>query len=282
MDHSHHQDIWDSRTLDKEVSIRFRPRTALKLLFFVVFFLISFYLGRWSLEECPASASAPAQTLTPPSVEKEESGFFSQVLSSFTGLFASDEEPETPPVKNTSLTNASSLNQTSSPSSSQSTSSSSSSASASSASNTSASSSAASSSAEETDEETETIITSYSQVFFSIDKVKTEWHDTWGKIIYFEYTIKNNEVGTIKPDRFVMNVEGYMDFDKKVPLPASSQSLKSKTTAKSTAFVPSGFAYSELSAGSLRDVEITFKLLDSSNKEMAVFKGMFDLSGVSS
>jgi hypothetical protein len=129
------------------------------------------------------------------------------------------------------------------------------------------------------EEDSEPVITSYDKVALSIGDVSIDWKGTWGKIKTFQYTIKNNEAGTIEPSYFLMLVEGYGDFEKKVPLPKSSQSLKSIITASSYATIPSGFAYNELSTGDLTNVVLTIIMYDASGKEMAQVKKTANLDG---
>jgi hypothetical protein len=132
---------------------------------------------------------------------------------------------------------------------------------------------------EDVAENSEPIITKYKKVAVAINEVKKDWKGTWGKITQITYTIKNNEAGTIKPAQLVMIVEGYDDFEKKIPLPASSKTLKAGKTVSSTVNVPSGFAYNEITAGNLANVKITVSLLDGDEKEMASFANDFNLNG---
>jgi hypothetical protein len=132
---------------------------------------------------------------------------------------------------------------------------------------------------ETVEENAEPVITTYSKVALSLGDVTIDWKSTWGKVKSFQYTIKNNEAGTIEPDHFVMLVEGYDDYEKVVPLPKSSQSLKSAVVASSYATVPSGFSYSELSTGDLSTVDVTIIMYDDSGKEMAQVKKSVDLNG---
>jgi len=125
----------------------------------------------------------------------------------------------------------------------------------------------------------EAVITTYTKVTLTLGDVAVDWKGTWGKIKSFQYTIKNGDSGRIKPDHFIMVVEGYPDLEKNIPLPKSSQSLKSKVIASSVATIPSGFSYSELSAGDLGSVDVTIILYDASGKEMAQVKKAVDLNG---
>ncbi len=128
-------------------------------------------------------------------------------------------------------------------------------------------------------EDVEPVVTTYNKVAVSLGDVLIDWKGTWGKIKSFQYTIKNNEAGTIQPDHFVMLVEGYDDFEKVVPLPKSSQNLVAGVTASSYATIPSGFSYSELSAGDLSNVDVTIIMYDPSSVEMAQVKKTIDLNG---
>jgi len=116
-------------------------------------------------------------------------------------------------------------------------------------------------------------------VSFVIKSVKVDWKETWGKITQLDYTIKNNEEGTVKPDHFTMMVEGYADEASKrnVPVSIDSQDIKSKTSAISSAIVPGGFNYHSKTTGNLDDVEIRFILMDFEGKPMASFRKAFNL-----
>jgi hypothetical protein len=129
------------------------------------------------------------------------------------------------------------------------------------------------------EEESEQIMTSYSNIAISFKDVSIDWKETWGKIKSFKYTVTNSEPGTIEPDHFAILVEGYGDFEKLIPVPKSSQSLKAGTIASSYATVPGGFSYNELTTGDLSGVDITLVMYDASGKEMALVKKSVDLSG---
>ncbi|MDO8656860.1 MAG: hypothetical protein Q7K45_06490, partial [Nanoarchaeota archaeon] len=125
----------------------------------------------------------------------------------------------------------------------------------------------------------EPIITTYTKVAVAINDVDFDWKETWGKITKVDYTIKNTETGTIKPDHLGMLVEGYDDFEKKIPLPLSSKTIKAGESASSKVQVPMGFSYSPVTAGDLTTVEITFTLYDADNKVMTSFKTAYNLNG---
>lgn len=241
--------------LDKEIDIdiRINPRNALKFSALAALLLFAFFLGRWSVDDISSTVEIPEAVAE----EEDSSGFFSFI----TGLFTYEEK--TVPVPEAE--NASSPTENI----------------------TSPETGAApeenlteETTTEEVEEEVEEpVITSYKKVALAVKTVEIDWKGSWGKITHLDYTLKNNEEGTIKPDYFIMVVEGYDDFEKKVPLPPSSQKIKSKTTISSTATIPQGFAYSELTAGDLTVIDITFSLYDGSDRLMTTFKKSFDLSG---
>jgi hypothetical protein len=244
----------ESHFLDKEIDIDFKlnPRKAIKGTVIVVIVLFIFFLGRLSAPEY--------SPITEEIIVEEKSGGFGKFFSSFTGLFLSDESldaeaPETnetePPVEEETTEEAEeTIEET-----------------------------------EETveeEEEEELIITSpYSKVSFAIKNVRVEWMETWGKITFLDFTLKNNEGGTVKPAYFSMMVEGYPDESsrKKVPLPLDCQEVKSKISITSSVNVPGGFNYHPKTTGNLDDVEIRFILFDFEDKPMASYRKNFDLSG---
>ena len=62
------------------------------------------------------------------------------------------------------------------------------------------------------------------------------------------------------------------DFEKKIPVPPASKTMKAGVTHKAKIPVPSGFAYNPSSVGNLDKVEITLELYDASDKQMATIK----------
>lgn len=241
-----------SHFLDKEINIdvKINPKKAFKGVAVVVIFLVVFGLGRWSAgsEGCPTCVQEDILE------ESSSSGFFSML----TGLFHSEEPEELLSEEELAEEPTDEVEEEEE-------------------------------AAEEVEEEIveeeevvevdEPIITTYNKVSFAIQSVSVEWHDTWGKITTLQFTIKNNEEGTILPDHFSMVVEGYPDESskKKVPLPDGSKEIRSKTTASSTAIIPSGFNYNEKTTGALDDVEIRFILFDENSKPMASYRQTFNL-----
>ncbi|MBI2666305.1 hypothetical protein HYX13_01705 [Candidatus Woesearchaeota archaeon] len=113
------------------------------------------------------------------------------------------------------------------------------------------------------------VITTYTgKAALAIESVKTAWKETYGKITDIEYTLKNNEAGTVKPAYFYLMVEGYDDYEKKVPLPVSKQSIAAGEIQKYLAKVPNGFAYNKATVPDLSNVLITLVLYDESGKQI--------------
>lgn len=249
--------------LDKEVTIRIRPRSILKATIFTVLLLLTFFLGRWSVDssslENATIASAVvadvAEAEEPAPVEAEvadDSSSFS-LTGFFKGLFtSSDIEDE---ITNAVVAETNTVNTTVEETP------------------------VVNTTTEENTTVEEPIITTYTKVAVAINDVDFDWKETWGKITKVDYTIKNTETGTIKPDHLGMLVEGYDDFEKKIPLPLSSKTIKAGESASSKVQVPMGFSYSPVTAGDLTTVEITFTLYDADNKVMTSFKTAYNLNG---
>lgn len=250
-------------SLDKEIHIRIRPRSILKGTIFTVVLLLTFFLGRWSvdpssLESATVDSAAVAEVeeaVEPAPVETEaadDSSSFS--LTGFIkGLFSSSDIKDE--ITNAVVAETNSTNTT-----------------------TEETTIADTTAAENVTVE-EPIITTYTKVAVAINDVDFDWKETWGKITKVDYTIKNTETGTIKADHLGMLVEGYDDFEKKIPLPLSSKTVKAGESASSKVQVPQGFSYSEVTAGDLTAVEITFTLYDADNKIMTSFKTAYNLKG---
>lgn len=131
---------------------------------------------------------------------------------------------------------------------------------------------------EEADEDVD-YITTYNKVSLGINEVKTDWKGTWGKITGINYAIKNLESGPIKINHFLLYVEGYDDYEKKVPLVGSKQIVKAGTSQSSLATVPNGFSYSEVTAGDLSSVTVTLILYDAGENEVASATKTANLQG---
>lgn len=239
----------NSGLLDKEIGIKFRLGNVIKGAGLILVLLAVFFLGRWSMEG-PAS-------LTDNQIEtKEEAGKFS-ITGFFSGLAEIFKSEET-----AGLTNEEKKSGETAEISSQETK-------AEEQKQTTGETEEKEETAAETDEGEEKLAESYKKVTFTVKDLKLEWKTTWGKINWIDYSIRNDEDGTIKPDYIIMIVEGYGDFEKKVPLPLSSKSIEAKTIISTSAMVPSGFAYSEKTAGDLKGVLITFSLYDAKDKLIA-------------
>lgn len=125
----------------------------------------------------------------------------------------------------------------------------------------------------------EAIITKYSKVALATSSVKLEWHETWGKIMQLVLTIKNNEAGTIKPSYLIMNVEGYDDFDKRIDLPKTIQTIKSGEKIEGTVNVLNGFAYNKVTTGELGTVRVIVKMYDDKDTVITSYEREFNLDG---
>lgn len=252
-------------SLDREVTIRIRPRSLLKGGISILILVLVFFLGRWSVdpsslgsatvESAAVAELEEAAVPEPVEVEEEDSSSFS--LTGFlSGLFGSSSEKED--VTAAAVAETATQNAT----------------------NTSTEETTVeNATTESAAEPEEPIIITYTKVAVAINDVDFDWKETWGKITKVDYTIKNTEGGTIKADHLGMLVEGYDDFEKKIPLPLSSKTVKAGQTASSKVQVPQGFSYSEVTAGDLTEVVITFTLYDVDNKIMASFKTAYNLKG---
>ncbi len=271
--------------LDQEmtINIRLKPRRMVKGVVLLLMLVAVFYLGRFTAgpEEALTSASisaaegtketkldAPASTIAAKEAEKESwtTGVTELVTGFVTGLlpdFSADEKETEESAADTSSPAAVD----------------SSTASAEAAANTTNITDTAATTAAAV----ETVLTSYSKVALSLNDVKYDWKGTWGKITKIDYTIKNNEEGTVKPSYLIMLVEGYDTEEniikKKISVPLSGQTVKAGEIYTQISNVPQGFAYNQITAGDLADVRITLTLYDSADKLMGQFSGGFNLQG---
>ncbi len=274
---------------DKEVTIRLNVGNVAKLLLFALLFVGVFFLGRWSVdpEEVLATGFATgdlvyvAEDGTPlPAPEGEEVPLPKKepkksLISRLVDAFSSEEEewpvgdektteeavtPAPSASATTPATNTAAPAQTPAPAASTPT--------------------AAVTANISTAPAEEQVITSYTRVAISLDHVRTDWKETWGKILQLDFTIKNNEGGTIKPAYIILSVEGYNEEaeKKKVPLKETSKNIKGGQTHLGAAVVPQGFNYNPITAGNLQDVQITITLHDSNDKQMAGYTKGYDLS----
>ena len=249
-------------SLDKEIHIRIKPRSVLKGTIFMIVLLLTFFLGRWSVDPAvldtsiETAAVAEVEEVEEPApveaVEEEDSSSFS-LTDFFKGLFSSSDIKDE--ITNAAIAETNSTNTTLEETP------------------------AVNTTTEENITTEEPIITTYTKVAVAINDVDFDWKETWGKITKVDYTIKNTEAGTIKPDHLGMLVEGYDDFEKKIPIPLSSKTVKAGESASSKVQVPMGFSYSPITAGDLTTVEITFTLYDADNKVMTSFKTAYNLKG---
>lgn len=233
--------------LDQEISIRLRPRLILKTILIIAFLAIIFLAGRWSIDAPDIDLSSlktegvfsntaaeqkaqapPAQTTT--NEEKKEPVVETPKTTAAATTSATPAVEAKPAANITTTKNNSTIEAT-------------------------------------TPATNEKIITKYSKVALAISSVKVDLKGKdpiWGKITNIDYTIKNNEEGTIKPDYIMLSqMEGYEnDYNKKIPLPSSVKTIGAGKSISSSILVPNGFTYSEATAGKINDVTISFVLFD--------------------
>lgn len=267
--HSKHKRV-KPKLLDEEVTINFKikPMQILKWLGVVVVIILIFLLGRLSV-----GCGCDVVTSDTSSVEEvkvaettEDNSMVDSVSGFFSGLFSSSGTEASPTGGSTVENNTSddSVKEVSTETED---------------STDTDETKEVEETSESKEEVAEDIITSYSSVSLAISDIVFDWKGTWGKMEKIKYTIQNNEIGTIKPDHFVMLVAGYDDAEKTIPLAKSSKTVKSKTSVSSTATIPGGFSYSGVTAGDLSNVVVTLILYDSNDKEIATLKKGFNLQG---
>lgn len=228
------------KVLDQEVSIKINPRSLLKFLGIVLILALVFGLGRW--------------TATP-----VDNGALSSLTGWATGIFDSKEvvpepveEKTTDPVENKSVEPIKEKPKVE-----------------------------AKQEIVETKvaEKDEKVVTTYTNTQFKLNDVKVDWKDTWGKIVQVDYTITNGEEGIIEADHIGVKVNGYGDFEKKVPLPASAKKINSGNVYEAITNVPGGFAYAEQTTGDLKSVKVTATLYDVNENVIETFGTSFNLEG---
>ena len=119
----------------------------------------------------------------------------------------------------------------------------------------------------------------YQNVDLILNDVNINWLTTWGKITDLDLSIQNGEAITINPTYVLMNVEGYDDIDKVVPIPSEGTNISSAETYSGRAEVPRGFAYNQVTVGDLHNVEINLRLFDGLDRLMSSYVGEFNLCG---
>ena len=244
--------VWED---EREIRIKVSPKRILKIVSFFVLLLFMFYMGRWT---APSTISTETTVVEAP--EEIPKNTFS-ISGWVTGLFASDEEPNTTQPAATTV-----------PETPQATPEAPAAAPAPAAENTTPTAPTGAATAQDED-----VITTYdNKVALALNGVKKDWKETWGKITSFDLTIKNSETGAVKTAYIIMAVEGYDDGDKKIIF---GQTIKAGKTLQYTIPVPHGFAYNAVTAGDLTSVDITIQLFDSSDKLISTTKNSMNLQG---
>lgn len=243
--------------LDSEYTIKLKPRMLIKTFVLVAIFVSVFYLGRFSTTSASCGLS-------------DVSDFFGGIFSasektspSGTAVLdnpVTETKPATPVASNTPE-----VTTPTEP-----------------AADSSATTAAvvAEPVAEESNEE---IITTYKKVAIAIEGVNKIWKEpgVWGRMTGIEYTIKNSELGTIKPAYFTMTVKGYDDMEKRFAVPYTSETVKAGQTLQDAAAIggsPSGFAFNKAQVN-LQRVEIKLMMFDAADKVMGLAVREIDLSG---
>ena len=119
------------------------------------------------------------------------------------------------------------------------------------------------------DDADEIVVVSYSKVALSLDEVYKDWKGTWGRTTGIKYTIKNNEIGTIKPHHFTMLVEGYDDIDYTFEVGIASQRVKAGETKSDEAAVRASYNAVTIPDGDLKKVKFSLFLYDAEDKLIA-------------
>ena len=250
------------KLLEEEVTINFKikPVQLIKWALIVLLLICFFLLGRLSVGCDAETTTSTVEVAEETKVAVEDSSIASSVSGFFTGLFSDSTDEGTPTGGSTVENNTTTEEIEDSV-------------------EDSVEEPVVAEEAAVAEESDEDVVTSYANVALAITDVNINWKGTWGKIEKIKYTIKNNEAGTVKPDHFVVMVEGYDDFEKTASLAPSSKTVKSKTAVSSTATISGGFSYSESTVGDLSDVDVTITLYDADNQLMASYKKGFDLKG---
>ena len=226
--------------MEKEVKLTISPGKILKICFILLILVVVFFAGRWSID---------APVLGELSLF-EDSGETSLDSPEETEELADEETSEnqveeTPPDEsNSNEINAAVVTNT------------------------------------ESEEELDTdadIITNYDKIAYSLSDIRKDAKEGWGKITHLDYTIKNNDVGTIKAEYILIEVTGY-DLEKKVMLPESAKTVYPGQTVKKVTAIKNGFAYSEATSGDLTKVQVQTKLYDKNDKLISSYIRKVDLS----
>lgn len=117
----------------------------------------------------------------------------------------------------------------------------------------------------------------YKKVSIDVRGIDFEWKDTWGKILGFTYSIRNDEEGTIQPSYFLVMLEGYKDQDRRATLSEVNQKVKPGQIQAGTITLEKSFNYNEATAGNLDSVKVSVILFDVNLKAMASHHQEFNL-----
>lgn len=238
---------------DQEIQFKLNPRTAVKNAAFVFFILAVFLVGRWSVGNSTATDNS--------------TGF--SLLSFTTSLFGADTEDTTVPAELPSVAEPKPTAAAG--------------ATAAVVAETPPPDELAAEVPTEAVEVPEPVITAYSKVAVAITGLKHEFPNpedhNYVRLTNFNYVIKNNEAGTIKPSYFILTVEGYNEEGdrKQITLTTEQKTVKMEKNQEGNIQIPHGFAVNSATAGSLENVRISIVLFDLDEKTMASFSKEFNL-----
>ncbi|MBI2151629.1 hypothetical protein HYU21_02790 [Candidatus Woesearchaeota archaeon] len=261
----HPRNDMENGPLDKPITIKITPRKVIKSVLILGVLLAVFFLGRVTADPDSDSIDWPSFNFTGMFAGDNDDADVEKV--SATKSKVTDDNAADEDTSDTSTTTASNTADTSD--------------SAADTSNTAADNTVTTADADTPTAEVDDTeyITKYTKVSIALTSVRKEWKTTWGKITDVVITIKNGEEGPIKMDHLIMEVEGYPDFEKKIPLPLSLQKIVASKTLSTSVRIPQGFAYNEGSVGDLNSVDITLTLVDTNGKEVSKVTAGISLKG---
>jgi len=251
-----HQEKSSYLSHDKEITLKIKPRKLVEASVLILMFVAVFYLGRFSADPAPltgfaslftfdTAGSDDADEADAPEVKVKEAVAVpeDEDEADATDTADADADEDTADAEETDTTEVT-----------------------------------VDAAAEETAAD-EGIVTTYTHVTFAVEKADFTWKETWGKIDHVGFVLVNKEDGPIKVDHLGLLVEGYGDFEKKVPISSSIQVIDSMKQLQALAPVPSGFPYNAITAGDLTSVTVTLVAYDADNKEISRASTTANLQG---
>lgn len=90
----------------------------------------------------------------------------------------------------------------------------------------------------------EPVVTTYAHVNVALEKVYVDWHDGWGKIKGVEFSLLNNEAGTVKPNYIEISLPDYEDRIKQSEMKDTQMTVTSGETLLADVAIDGGYSYS--------------------------------------